>query len=1661
MSINITVHSSQPAAPSGSNPFASLESVRKAENDKLRKARLEQVRQQSKQLAAKVRRNFKTAKEKELANVEKLREAELKSWKQKHIAKLQTDYQHCLEDVGEAHKAAEAADQCEIWFQEKRATQQAAALQRGRQAEQKLAKDIQDRESRKVKKKRDYVPSKSVAIQVSVPAEQKKDAPVQVDDSSSYANTVSAFEQFKRGSKANSVPDLRVPDDRPLSPDFLSSDEELLPATGKNKENIPAQSSASSKRIDTLYYNPTSFTSPETIQHQASTTQQKPIKPFTQISDFVRRRRQEKSHQYAHPHDPPMKDFPTYSSQKIVQFDDLSENTLSFPTSAAMGGSILESPRKPVRKLVEHPKTIPIKSKASSPSKRSATATTDSTTSAVGATSSKVQYYDFNTKYRKEYDQPSAFVTRNDHPREGELNAMQEADRLERLQAEMLNARRQLPVGPDRSQNALEKLQMRKDYENLQAELDKLVRAESQVKGLDVTSKPLMTETRQRQQTEARQKRMNQAVEDLLKKRVLITCPVVRDPPKGVQLANRPSQINVAAGMGNAVHVPGDDSVVRDSSDSCSTIMLGYDRGNERAGIPLPEADKVAKLKDLLQKVNEQKRLLTEELKKEEEIDRELKVPVVGFKSTKTQTDNGIKKLQQRQRELEVQQKQLHEKEKEIHELEKQLKEKLNRLEKEKPKPKIPIQIETKGSGNAEVQTIHDNSSTVSNDSIQSGSEIPVKIVITVNDKSKKKVKKTPKKAVPEVRKRKKAKEAKDVVDQPVDPPKIPVKSSQKVKEIPQSPIITQKVFPEPPKAIPEQTEASPISSTTSTVYRQLPAKIDNRAGQLLKQLAQLQAPPQKQAKPQRPDSAPKHLLKKTAPPPPVPSTRVQQRGQNLNPNLMQYIVRLLGMSRQSIEQLGVSSSTTVSTPHESVVNVSANQSSSAEEVTSRDQSRMDKLRRFIDENYNFLQEIDETLKEQELSGTADENISRVEDVWMKTLSRKEKEIRREKPKMAAPPTGQSPPVRDSSLKSILKSPKKTPAKVATIMTPQGNVEVIDLTDRAEQEALEKYSHLAENCSKRISELSDMIQKVREEKKKLIENSLSSSDQPESSTKYLDLPRSQQKAPQAPEAAGISPQSAKDDPVSEEINNIFTNSRQIGLSKDSGIAMSRPVTSSDYRDSPDTRPANAGAPQFESSEDLSSREMVAPAVSVAFEPLLKDIPKVSPRLPHVETNDQAVPPEPKDIPLAKRTKPPVAITRYSPQLEEPIAAHELSTIPEVETPLASKANISVVPSEKLDPAEQLLVEVRDKLLEHARALGYEDFPNYQQYVREQNLEGTRYDPEKTSYSRLHDLLEVTDRSDLRYQNFPVPAPEMNITEESNKQNNKKAELDSNSSSSTTLPDVVAELKLRKIIDKSFDNSLDDSNLSTPESGSLLALHPLPEKSPIKAHQNQNDGHKTPEQSVSETTASLERDLNQLGLRWASTMLKKNQQALLQDHSSSSSLSPAEDIRRQSGRNPQPLPSLRDDPNDSQNAVAGKPLNLKEFIARELMIRTHSDPSSLSESSSPCSLLLRSLLDISHINASTTPELLTQTTDRNIQRTSTPVATKSSSGTTPREANKDDGSLNNITNGLFSAESRISSVRMSSSSSGGENKLTVPNVRLDVERYDNGRDKERK
>ncbi|XP_053660899.1 uncharacterized protein LOC128709887 [Anopheles marshallii] len=1796
MSVSVTVHDVD--LPMVSNPLADLESVRKIANEKLRIRRLVQVRQQSKQLAAKVRQNYQQAKEKELAKIEQTKREEVKAWKRQHVRNLQEEYARNVCEVGEAHRAAEAAEGCAVWFEEKRATQQAVALQRGKTAEANAARERERKVAEKEAKlrKKQYVPSKSIAVQtvnpvVVLPAPaavdaRKEPAVIPADGDSSTEPTPSPYEHFRSSRQRKGL--------HPTFPETNlseSEDEHYCPGIAPvriDKENVP---------MVVHEYSATAFTSPSDYRPNVVSPPAPPkpqrLQPFTQITELIQQRRRQRQHSLHDETRQPSGAYrDTYGTQKTVQFDNLSDNTLSFPTSSVLTHddrpfpiATNDSPRKvPPRRMVENPKTLPLSQRIDQQQeevvgKRRKKAvppeSSSSTASYGGVCSTKVQYYDCNTKYRKEYDQPVGFVQREDH-RSNDPTGMEEANRYEFLQQELAKARSKPPV--DRTKPALEKQQTRKDYEKLSQELDNLTRVENKLKSLAIPTKTVPSEATVKQQAATRQRKAVEAVESLLRQRALVTCPIVQKPTSSEQRPPtvRPSVVNVAqmkTGSGT-IQPEGKDI----STDSCASIVLDT---FERPGIPLPSEatggmDKIAKLKELLEQINEQRRLLTEELTRE-------KAEQLAKASDRKMDDASVKleierleRMKRRQEELLEQQQLLQKREQEVEELGHQLAEKMAMLQRKQQKhregdvagkkvkkdaKKTPtIHVETKGQkGTVDVDVVQPSSagSSISETSKTSYETVdkqtgdvppPVKIIITVNDKglspSKKKHKK---KSV-----QKKTSPVKVVMPEQVSA--IPEKQvTLEPAQQPIQPIIKPLATRKDVQVRKKVMELSPgSSSTTSTVYRPLPPKI----GSL--KILQREVPgaanePNKQILPDtsKASAATKYHLQKSDDRKKLGITP----GANLNPNLLKYIVRLLGMSRQSIDQLGVSS-TSVSTPNESIVNVSSNvaggQPAGVVQVGSlapneAEIERANRLRKFIDENYNFLQEIDETLRRSDQStlGSSDRSgisaandgsllnepsddveVSRVEGIWMETLRRRERTMQKQQKKAAVgtdeqsskgksnkkqldknqrmeptsseavhskatepssrpqPTAPPAPTVKEGSLKSILKSPKRdAPSKVAKIITPQGHVEVINLSDREEQEILERYSQLTERCSQRITELSQMINQVREEKRRLIEDSLSSLEQQES-TKYMDLPptisstAAQQPSqslqhpcdvvlsPPGPTAPSVAP--IGEDPVSEEIDNIFS-SKQIGLSKDSGIAMSRPLTASDIRESP--------------SEEGSQGKEPLP-----FEPFLKDIPK--PALTSSIGGQVEIGGGPKLLSVGsgvlRRNTPPVAIARFSPQLPDELPMHELSTIPEVETPApvaTSKVNdlstVSVSAGDNANTAE-VLAEARNRLLLNEPSIpdiGYDRFMNYEEYVRStatgtttgtasfvrMELEQT-VDPVERSALAL-DVTEEREPERLAYRKFPGPAPAFDITEEGEatvQQSVASGSTVNKSGSDASLPDVVAELKKLNIIVKPFDNSLDNSNRSTPLSEAQDTPAPAigQQQRQEIARPGGSSRQEIPASDLQPLSESFKRDLDNFGLWWASPMLKRTQ---LEQHSSGSSPNSLTGGAKIVGPNDETVE------NDAEGM--GKPPNLVEFITRELMVRTQSDLQSLSSVSSSShgshSALLRSLLNISRLdnsnsNSSPTRELLmhTPTDGKNIQRTSTPVASKSTaSGNSLKltgDGNTDTAVTNRTETGLFSGESRLSSVHWSSSSGNSsdrqepppQQRLTVPDLRLE-------------
>ncbi|XP_045472132.1 myosin-9 isoform X2 [Harmonia axyridis] len=154
------------------------------------------------------------------------------------------------------------------------------------------------------------------------------------------------------------------------------------------------------------------------------------------------------------------------------------------------------------------------------------------------------------------------------------------------------------------------------------------------------------------------------------------------------------------------------------------------------------------------------------------------------------------------------------------------------------------------------------------------------------------------------------------------------------------------------------------------------------------------------------------------------------------NQDLLGEVQKLLGMSRQSIDELGISSVSTVTTPSQSVIDLESNKLNTS--TTYSTNTRID-----------LINEICQT-----------QNQTTLPNFSFLTVSSENK----------------------------------------TVVASE-----IDSNNEQYPDILAKYAKIADQCSQRISDLTSMIQKVREDKNRMLQTSsiLPTND---SSTKYMDLP---------------------------------------------------------------------------------------------------------------------------------------------------------------------------------------------------------------------------------------------------------------------------------------------------------------------------------------------------------------------------------------------------------------------------------------------------------------------------------------------------------------------------------------------------------------------------
>lgn len=149
------------------------------------------VRQQSKEIASQIRENVRCEEKRQLDKVNEVKRNEMLNWRQKQIGQKGKDYKSCLEQVGEAHLAAEHENMRQRRIEKQKEKNRTLALKRGKLAAQKIRGELKLNKCKPIK-----VPEKRVNIKP-MATEAKDDSDVSISSETSSDRSVIFVESEK------------------------------------------------------------------------------------------------------------------------------------------------------------------------------------------------------------------------------------------------------------------------------------------------------------------------------------------------------------------------------------------------------------------------------------------------------------------------------------------------------------------------------------------------------------------------------------------------------------------------------------------------------------------------------------------------------------------------------------------------------------------------------------------------------------------------------------------------------------------------------------------------------------------------------------------------------------------------------------------------------------------------------------------------------------------------------------------------------------------------------------------------------------------------------------------------------------------------------------------------------------------------------------------------------------------------------------------------------------------------------------------------------------------------------------------------------------------------------------------------------------------------
>lgn len=543
--------------------LSDLDQIKKNERDRRRRLRLEQVRQQSKEISNRLLERAKKIAREELDKLEKDEKSELKQMYDRKIMDLQRKYQEDLEDIGQAHVSAALQPDANAIIEEEVRKDRAAALKRGKDAIERMreAKQTDGTEA----------------------AHQER------------LRRVREIENVRAALIAKLPKPSEENDRTERNPSQCVNKEimhEVLSPRRKSKKVLPKKS-------------------PRTKKPNLKEQHQKALSPKPGPSELQRKSAaqsyelssKKKADKYALDHD-------------IDHIDDASDDQVprrTVPTMSTIPTKIDKTMRYNPEDYTHD--TSDDSSSISSSSSSSSSSTSDdlsyvsdtveqTTCNKIPKTSvlteNKVRsQYDHSVHQRFNYDRPVAMVERTDI--RSEPSAMEVAQAMNAENAERHVSKGCKSSAQRRGEDAILREKVRRDYQALLQNLDHLAQEERKLKASQIPSAEEDTHMRLHQRSkcqEEHQKKLNRAV-----KRVV--CPG-STPTQCARLTERIITLPMQKKDDVRDDVPHstwqDPHLIEEQADVCYTPL---DRDSEMS--------REEQILDMLRKVERQKRLLLQE----------------------------------------------------------------------------------------------------------------------------------------------------------------------------------------------------------------------------------------------------------------------------------------------------------------------------------------------------------------------------------------------------------------------------------------------------------------------------------------------------------------------------------------------------------------------------------------------------------------------------------------------------------------------------------------------------------------------------------------------------------------------------------------------------------------------------------------------------------------------------------------------------------------------------------------------------------------------------------------------------------------------------------------------------------------------------------------